>query len=232
MHLPHSLGCETFILPIPFADHSQRRRLHAAERIRPAPGGYRNRLRGVDAHQPVGLAAGFGRVVEIVVLVAALDAFQPLTNRLVRERADPKAVERRSAADVFVQVAENQLALASRIRRHDDALAFAEQPCDDLDLGHRLAVRLVALIGLDLSWHKLEDGRDDRQVIAVKSLDAVTVRQGGLHQMTESPSYIILRSGVIADLAFARFHDAGYFPRHARLLCNNSFHVRFILLWI
>ena len=117
--------------------------------------------------------------------------------------------ERRGASDVFVQVTEDQFALASGIRRHDDAFAFAEQPRDDFDLRRRLAVRLIALIGLDLTRHELEDGRDDRQVVAMKSLDAVAVRQGGLHQMPESPCYIILRSGIIAGLAFGRFHDAG-----------------------
>lgn len=142
-------------------------------------GGYRDGLRGVDAHEPVGLAAGFGRVVEVVVLVAAFEPLQPLADGLVRERADPEAVERRGATDVLVQVSEDQLALAPGIRRHDDTLALAEQPADDLDLRRNVAVGFIALVGLDLTGNKFEHRRDDGQVVAVESLDAVTVRQGG-----------------------------------------------------
>lgn len=33
-----------------------------------------------------------------------------------------------------------------------------------------------------------------RQVVAVEALDAVAVRQGGLHQMAESPCHVVIRS--------------------------------------
>jgi len=96
-----------------------------------------------------------------------------------------------------------------------------------------VAVRLIALVGLDLTRHELEHGRDDRQVIAVESLDAVAVRQGGLHQMPERPRYVIAVSRVIAVLFFRRFHDAGDFMRHTRFFCNNCFHSELIyLMWI
>lgn len=145
-------------------------------------------------------------------------------------------IQRRSngvAQPTYSYVSEDQLAFASRIRRYDDALALAEQPRDNLDLRRYVAVRLIALVGLDLTRDELEDGRDDRQVITVETLEAVAVRQGGLHQMAESPCYIVLRSGIIADFALVRFHDAGDFPRHARFFCDDNFHTEWIyLMWI
>ena len=233
VRLKDILRRETLVFPETAAYHCQRGCLHAPQRIRAVSGGHRDGLRGVDTHEPIGLAAGFGRVVEVVVLVAAFEPLQPLADGLVRERADPEAVERRGAADVLVQVAEDQLTLASGIRRHDDTLALAEQPADDLDLRRNVAVGFIALVGLDLTGNKFEHRRDDGQVVAVESLDAITVRQGGLHQMPERPCYVIAVSRVVADLSFRRFHDAGDLTRHARFLCNNCFHTELIyLMWI
>ena len=112
VRLKDVLRRETLVLPEAAAHHRQRGRLHAPQRIRAASCGQRDGLRGVDAHQPVGLAAGFGGIVEVVVLVTAFEPFQPLADGLVRERADPEAVERCGTADVFVQIAEDQLSLA------------------------------------------------------------------------------------------------------------------------
>ena len=103
---------------------------------------------------------------------------------------------------------------------------------DDLDLSHHVAVGLVTFLGLDLTGNQFEHRRDDGQVVGVEPLDAVTVRQGGLNQMTESPCYVIAVSGQVADLPFGGLDDAGDLPRHARFFCNDSFHIRFILLWI
>ena len=232
MRLPKGFGLKTPVLPEAFADHRQRGGLHPSERIRAASGGHRDGLRGVDAHQPVGFAAGFGRVIEVVVLAAAFEPFQPLADGGVRQRADPEAVERRGAADVLVQVAEDQLALAPRIRRHDDTLALAEQAGDDLDLRLRVAVGLVALPVLDLTGDQFEHRRDDGQVVGVEALDAVAVRQGGLHEVAERPCHVITVSGQIAGLPSGGLHDAGDLPRHARFFCNDRFHIRFVLLWI
>ena len=124
MKLVYRFGLETPVLPESLADHRQRGRLHSSDGIRATPGGYRQCLRAVDAHQPVGFAAGFGGKVEAVVLVPVLQLFQSLADGGVGQRAYPQPLERQGAAYVGIQVTEDKLPFTGTVGRHDDAFTF------------------------------------------------------------------------------------------------------------
>ena len=61
---------EGLVFQVTGADDGQRGRLNTSQRPHAAPCGDGESLRGVDADDPIGLAAGFGREVEVVVLLA------------------------------------------------------------------------------------------------------------------------------------------------------------------
>ena len=175
MKLVYRFGMETPVLPKTLADHRQRGCLHPSDGIRAAPGGYRQCLRAVDAHQPVGFAAGFGGKVEAVVLVSVLQLFQSLADGGVGQRAYPQPLERQGAAYVGIQVAEYQFAFTGTVGRHDDTLALVPQFCYHLDLLHRCNVSLAVLVCLHLTGYEFKPFGDDGQAVAPKTLDTVPV---------------------------------------------------------
>ena len=230
MELPEVFGRKASVLPIAGADHRQRGCLYATDGIGAPTGGKADRLRAVDAHEPVGFAAGAGSKVEVVVVCSIAQVIESLADGLVGQRADPQTVERHVAVDVLVEIAEDEFALSSGIGRHDDAFALFKEPPDDVDLFEHAAVRSVTFLRLFCSGDKLERIGDDRQGIAVKAFYAVGFRQGELHEVSECPRHGIAVAREITFLPFAGVHHAGYLAGDARLFCNDCLHFVFFLL--
>ena len=230
MELPEGFGRKASVLPIAGADHRQRGCLYATDGVGAPTGGKAERLRAVDAHEPVGFAAGTGGKVEVVVVCSITQVIESLADGLVGQRADPQAVERRVAVDVLVEIAEDEFALSSGIGRHDDAFALFKEPPDDVDLFEHTAVRSVTFLRLFCSGDKLERIGDDRQGVAVKAFYAVGFGQGELHEVSERPRHGIAVAREITFLPFAGVHHAGYLAGDARLFCNDCLHFVFFLL--
>ena len=148
MELPEGFGRKASVLPIAGADHRQRGRLHTTDGVGAPTGGKAERLCAIDAHEPVGFAAGTGGKVEVVVVCSITQVIESLADGLVGQRADPQAVERRVAVDVLVEIAEDEFALSSGIGRHDDAFALFKEPPDDVDLFEHTAVGSAAFLCL------------------------------------------------------------------------------------
>ena len=75
---------EGLVFQIAGADDGQRRCLDTSQRPHAAAGGDGESLRGVDADDPIGLAAGFGREVEGIVLLTRPEVLQSLADGFVR----------------------------------------------------------------------------------------------------------------------------------------------------
>ena len=230
VELPEGFGRKASVFPIAGADHRQRGCLYATDGVGAPTGGKAERLRAVDAHEPVGFAAGTGGKVEVVVVCSITQVIESLADGLVGQRADPQAVERRVAVDVLVEIAEDEFALSSGIGRHDDALALFKEPPDDVDLFEHAAVGSVTFLRLFCSGDKLERIGDDRQGVAVKAFYVVGFGQGELHEVSERPRHGIAVAREITFFPFAGVHHAGYLAGDARLFCNDCLHFVFFLL--
>ena len=125
----------------PLDKHGERRRLHSAdgklfiecEGIRP---------RQVHANEPICPAPPAGGVRERIVVRSGFQVFEPSTNGVRRERRDPQTADRLTAIGGLINVAEDQLAFATRVcRAHNlrDALR-AENFLHDIELMLRLLV--------------------------------------------------------------------------------------------
>ena len=230
MELPEGFGRKASVLPIAGADHRQRGCLYATDGVGAPTGGKAERLRAVDAHEPVSFTAGTGGKVEVVVISSIAQVIESLADGLVGQRTDPQAVERRVAIDVLVEIAEDEFAFASGIGRHDDALALFKEPPDDVDLFEHTAVGSADFLRLFCSGDKLECIGDDRQGVAIKAFYAVGFGQVELHEVSECPRHGIAVAREITFLPFAGVHHAGYLAGDARLFCNDCLHFVFFLL--
>ena len=222
MHLAEHFRDKPLVLKVAPAHHRQCGRLYPSDGVRAAPGGNGHCLRSVAPYQPVAFASRLCRIVQSVIFVAAFQPSQPLTDGLVCQRADPEAVEGCGAPDIFIQIAEDKLALPSCVHCHDNLAAFREQAGDYLYLCHHVAVRLVAFLRPFLTGDECENRGDEGQVFPMETLDAVAFRQGGLYQVPEGPCHGIAVSRKVAFLSFCRAHDAGNLTCHAGLLRQDT----------
>ena len=87
--LPECLWLELLVLQETGADHTEGRGLYPAQGVSTSSCRYGYGLGGIDAHQPVGFAAGAGGIIEVVIRHSALQTGKPLFDRFVRKRADP-----------------------------------------------------------------------------------------------------------------------------------------------
>lgn len=94
------------VLQIAGANHGQCGRLHPSEREHAPSGGKAERLRAVDADEPVRFAACLGGKVEVIVIAARLQPFHPFADGLVGQAAYPQADKRLGAAQVMVDISE------------------------------------------------------------------------------------------------------------------------------
>ena len=153
--------------------------------------------------------------------MSVLQFLQSLADGSVRKRAYPQSAEGQRTARIGIQVSEYQFPFAGTVRCHDDALALVPQLRYHLYLLHRCRVRLVALVRLYLSGYQHELLRYHGQAV----LEAVAVRQGGLHQMPQRPCHMVAVSRIISFLFSCRSGDACYLTRHARFFCQYGNHI-------
>ena len=131
MHLPERSRHKVLVLQKTAADHCQRWCLHTSEAVCSFSCCDGQCLGGVDAHKPVGLASCLGRQKKVVIVVTVLDVLQSFLDSLVGQRTDPETLKRDVTAEVLVEVAENQFALASSICGNDDLFCMLEEVLDD-----------------------------------------------------------------------------------------------------
>ncbi len=134
-HLEVVLGHEVADGDLAIGDDGQRRCLDAADRDvlieRQAV-----RAGEVHPHEPVGPAPPLGGVGEAVVVGAALEAPEAVADRVGRERRDPESAHRLGALRGLVDVTEDELPFAPRVRGADDALdrPILHDPANDGEL--------------------------------------------------------------------------------------------------
>ena len=218
---------ESLVFQITGADDGKRGCLNTSQRPHTASGSDGESLRSVDADDPIGFAAGFGREVEVVVLLARPEVLQPLADRLVGEAADPQSHERLAALQKRVDVAENQFALASCIGCDDDTVGHVEQFFDDGELFEHTRIGLILLALSDLAGQEDELRRQDRQVFRLETLDAVLLGHGELDEVSEGPCHDVAVPLDITLPAVLGAHDGGDLPRHRGLFCDDYLHDKF-----
>ena len=86
------------VLQITGANHGQCGCLYPSEREHAPPGGKAERLRAVDADEPVRFAACLGGKIEIIIIAARQQPFHPFADGLVGQAAYPQADKRFGAA--------------------------------------------------------------------------------------------------------------------------------------
>ena len=162
--------------------HRQRRRLHAAHggEVEAAGLGVErgHRARAVDADQPVGFGAADRGVAQALDLLRGAQVGEAVADRLRRHRLQPQALHRLLGAGVLGDEVEDQLTLAPRVTRVDEAgdVLALDQP------GQQLEPVLGLLDRLDR-----EVGRDHRQVGEgpLAALDLEFLGQGELEKVTD-----------------------------------------------
>ena len=163
--------------------------MHPSQREHALPGGKAERLRTVDAHEPVRLAAGFGGEVKVVVKTSLPKVLQPLTDGLVGERGDPQTDKGFGTAEIVVHVTENQLSLTTCVGGDDDGLAPVEQVPDHSQLPDDSGIVLVSLTLSHLAGNKPELLWQYGQVFPTETGETVTFGHGKTDQMPECPCH-------------------------------------------
>ena len=131
------LGFEVLHRQIAIHNHGENRGLHATETEQELATAvfHREEPGRIHAHDPIGLTPTTRRMVERLVIRRGLEFGEPLFDRIVRERTDPQALHRLGfTAGPTQNVAENQLTLATGIRRADDFLRGFEGRFDPRQL--------------------------------------------------------------------------------------------------
>ena len=104
-----------------FPLHQQRKRgRYHAPHVQGAVVHHGKQAGGVDAHQPVRLAAAEGGGVEVVVLRAVAEIVKALKNRRILHGGDPEPLHALAAVVEIIRRAEDQLALAPGVAGVDD----------------------------------------------------------------------------------------------------------------
>ncbi len=202
----------------------ERRRLHATHREQLAARGGATRecvgARQVHAHEPVCSAAAARGVGQSVDFRLAAQAREPRADGVGRERRDPEALDRlrrarRFHSRRFPDVAEDQLALAARVRRADHALDVGvfQDARDDLELAARLVV--------DDERPVLRDHRQERlPPRAPLGVDLVRLRERD--EVSDRPRHHVAVPAQAAVAALARAERAREVARHRRLLRDDG----------
>ena len=170
----------------------------------------------VDAHQPIGLGAALGGVGEWQQFPIRAQAVEAVADRLRRHRLQPEALDRLSDARVLDDVAEDQLALASRVAGVDEAAHIPSL--------HQPQQQVEPLLAL-LERRQLEVRRNHRQVFErpLAFLHLVLVRNRELKQMADrgrQQIFFTLEVIALAHEATERARDVG---GDRRLLCDDEF---------
>ena len=209
-HLLVVLGHEAADGELPLHQHRERRRLHATDRERVAVG-QRVRAGEVHPHQPVRPTATARGIGQRIHLVAVAQILEPGADGALGERRDPETADRFATRGGLVDVPEDQLPLAPRVRRADDLthLGVVQDPADDLELIARARVHLE------------RPGRGEhRQQLGPPPLPLGPDLMGlwQRHEVPDGPAHHVAVAVQVAVAAAPRPHDACDVARNARLL--------------
>ncbi len=201
-------------------DQGERRRAHAPHALRRA---HRRGVEaaGVEAHEPVGLRAGDGRLVEAAVGGIGLHAGERLGERGVLKRRAPQTVDRQRAPQMLEHQVGDALALAVGVARVDHAGVgtAAQQRGDHPVLGVRTAFarHLPA---------PLVDRRDERErrraALAPCRAALVLLGHEQAQQMALGPRDVVPRAPDPASVVGAAPEKLGERASHAALLGDDE----------
>ena len=196
--------------------HQQRkgRRYHAPH-VQGAVIHHGKQAGGVDAHQPVRLAAAEGGGVEVVVLRAVAEIVKALKDRRILHGGDPEPLHALAAVVEIIRRAEDQLALAPGVAGVDD-LANVLSVHEGAQCVHLLL--LVPRHGV------LPAIRQNGQVLpspfAVLFIVGVCVRK--LRKVSEAPGDEVAAARKKAVPAPACAKNGGDAPCHGGLFTHNK----------
>ena len=128
---------------------------------------------GVYSDQVIGDGACFGGPVEVIVVAAGSEVFQPVADGTVGQRGDPQAEAGLAATEIAVDIAVDGFTLAPGIGRHDDAVGTVKDLPDDLQLLEHAGIGFVFLSFPYLPGYVLELLRQDGQVLPAESCKSV-----------------------------------------------------------
>ena len=93
-----------------------------------------------------------------------------------------------------------------------------------------VGIRLIAIVGLDMTGNEGEHLRDDGQVLRVETSDTISFGQSWLYQMPECPSDVVAVTGEVTFLSFRCPYDTGNLSCHGWLFCYDCFHCIFLFV--
>ena len=199
-----------------FPLHQQRkgRRYHAPH-VQGAVVHHGKQAGGVDAHQPVRLAAAEGGGVEVIVLRTVAEIVKALKNRRILHGGDPEPLYALAAVVEIIRCAKDQLALAPGVAGVDD-LANVLSVHEGAQCVHLLL--LVPRHGV------LPAIRQNGQVLPspFAVLFVVGVRIRKLRKMPEAPGDEIAAARKKTVLAPACAKNGGNAPCHGGLFTHNK----------
>ena len=134
----------------------------------------------VEAHQPVGLAAGPGRVVQVVVCLSGAQVLEALADGLVGLGGDPQPFSGLFPARLLHDPPGHQLPLPAGVGG-DDQLGHVSAAHQGLD-----RPKLAAGLPDDHSFHLLRQHGQGQQVPLGPGL-VVVLRRRQLHQVAQGP---------------------------------------------
>ena len=150
---------------------------------------------------------------------------ESLFDSFICQGTNPQTVERTGDAQVFVNESKYKFTFSSGICGYDNAFAFSEEFFDDFELGYCRRVGFITFTLLYLTGNKGKDGRKNRQVLFVETLDAVGFGHGCRYQVPQCPSDGIAASFNITVFLVGCPNNASDFTSYARLFCYNDFHL-------
>ena len=199
-----------------FPLHQQRKRgRYHAPHVQGAVVHHGKQAGGVDAHQPVRLAAAEGGGVEVVVLRAVAEIVKALKDRRILHGGDPEPLYALAAVVEIIRRAEDQLALAPGVAGVDD-LANVLSVHEGAKGVHLLL--LVPRHGILPAFR--QDGQVLPSPFSVLFVVGVCVRK--LRKMPEAPGDEIAATRKKAVLAPACAKNGGDAPCHGGLFTHNK----------
>ena len=199
-----------------FPLHQQRKRgRYHAPHVQGAVVHHGKQAGGVDAHQPVRLAAAEGGGVEVVVLRAVAEIVKALKNRRILHGGDPEPLYALAAVVEIIRRAEDQLALAPGVAGVDD-LANVLSVHEGAQGVHLLL--LVPRHGVLPAFR--QNGQVLPSPFAVLFIVSVRIRK--LRKMPEAPGDEIAAARKKTVPAPACAKNGGNAPCHGGLFTHNK----------
>ena len=168
---------------------------------------------GIDTYQPVGPLTASSSGEEVIILSAALQLTETLGDGLVLHRGNPQSEDGLLTASHLVDIAEDQLTLASGIAGVDNIrnIGPVHQLFQHIELLILVTGNLILPVG----------GNDGKIVIAPLGVFLIVgVCIGQLSQMAEAPGHDIVAALHISVLTVLYAQDGGNGHAHRGLLSN------------